>query len=67
MTRLENLKAELATIDRLDRFYWRAEDPDRCEKLGYLLRQHRRRGLIAELLKLMQGESPRDAAGRVRI
>ena len=54
MARLENLKAELAAIDRLNRFYWQTEDPDRYEKLGYLVRQDRRREVIAGLLKLMQ-------------
>jgi len=54
MTRLEALKAELAAIECLDRFYWQTERPERHEKLGYLLRQDRRRDLIAELLKLMQ-------------
>ena len=54
MTRLESLKAELATIDRLNQFYWQTEDPDRYEKLGYLVRQDRRRELITELLKLIQ-------------
>jgi hypothetical protein len=62
MTRLENLKADLAAIDRLNRFYWQTEEPDRCERLGYLVRQKRRRELIAELLKLMQGELSRDGA-----
>jgi hypothetical protein len=54
MTRLENLKAELAAIDCLDRFYWQIENPDRHEKLGYRVRQDRRRDLITELLELMQ-------------
>ena len=54
MTQLENLKAELAAIDHLNRFYWQMENPDRYEKLGYLVRQDRRRELITELLKLIQ-------------
>ena len=54
MTRLENLKADLAAIDRLNRFYWQTEEPDRYERLGYLVRQDRRRELITELLKLIQ-------------
>jgi len=54
MARLENLKAELAVIDSLNRFYWQIEKSDRHEKLGYLVRQDRRRDLITELLKLMQ-------------
>jgi hypothetical protein len=54
MTQLENLKAELAAIDHLNRFYWQTDDPDRCEKLGYLVRQERRRELITELLILVQ-------------
>lgn len=58
MTRLEvlkseALKSELSAIDCLDRFYWQTEDPDRNEKLGYLVRQDRRRELITELLKAM--------------
>jgi hypothetical protein len=56
MTRLENLMSELSAIDCLDRFYWQTEDPDRYEKLGYLVRQERRRELITELLRLMQRE-----------
>ena len=55
MTRLENLKAELAAIDRLDRFYWQTQEPHRCEKLAYLVRKHRRRKLITELLKMIEG------------
>lgn len=55
MTRIEALKAELADIECLDRFYWQTENPDRHEKLGYLLRQDRRRDVITELLNLMQG------------
>jgi len=54
MTREEALKTELAAIDCLDRFYWQAENPERHEKLGYLVRQDRRRELITELLRLMQ-------------
>ena len=54
MTRLEKLKAELAAIDRLNQFHWQTEDPSQYDKLGYLVRQDRRRELIAELLKLMQ-------------
>jgi hypothetical protein len=54
MTRLENLKAELSAIDRLNQFYWKTKDPDRYERLGYLVRKDRRRELVAELLKLVQ-------------
>jgi hypothetical protein len=54
MSRLENLKTELAAIDHLNRFYWRTEEPDQYEKLGYLVRQGRRRELITELLNLIQ-------------
>jgi len=54
MSRLETLKAELAAIDHLNRFYWQTEDPDRYEKLGYLVRKERRRELVIELLKLSQ-------------
>jgi hypothetical protein len=54
MARLENLKAELTAIERLDRFYWQTKKPEQHEKLGYLVRQARRRDLIAELLKAMQ-------------
>jgi hypothetical protein len=61
MTRLEDLKAELEAIDRLNRSYWQMREPDPYERLGYLVRQDRRRELIAELLKLMQAESSRDA------
>jgi macrodomain Ter protein organizer (MatP/YcbG family) len=57
MTRLENLKADLAAIDRLNRFYWQTEEPDRYEKLAYLVRKHRRRELITELLKLIEAQS----------
>jgi hypothetical protein len=53
MTRLEILKAELVAIDFLDRFYWQAETPERHENLGYLVRQNRRRDIIAELLNLL--------------
>jgi len=56
MTRLEILKAELVAIDFLDRFYWQTEKPERNEKLGYLVRQNRRRDLIAELLNLLRSE-----------
>jgi len=55
---LETLKAELAAIDYLNRFYWQAEYPDRYEKLGYLVRQDRRRELITEVLELIQGKEP---------
>ena len=58
MSRLETLKAELAAIDYLNRFYWQAEYPDRYEKLGYLVRQDRRRELITEVLELIQGKEP---------
>jgi hypothetical protein len=54
MARLENLKAELSDIEWMDRFYWQTNKPEQCEKLGYLLRQDRRREVIAELLNLMQ-------------
>jgi hypothetical protein len=58
MSRLENFKADLATIDHLNRFYWQTECPDRYEKLGYLVRQDRRRELITEVLELIQGNEP---------
>jgi hypothetical protein len=54
MAHLENLKAELTDIDWMDRFYWQTKNPEQHEKLGYLVRQVRRRDVIAELLKLMQ-------------
>jgi hypothetical protein len=54
MTRIEALKGELVDIECMDRFYWQTENPDRCQKLGYLIRQDRRRDLITELLKLME-------------
>jgi hypothetical protein len=54
MACLETLKAELAAIDRRDRLYWRMEKPERYEKFEYLVRQDRRRILVAELLELMQ-------------
>jgi hypothetical protein len=57
MTRLEILKSELAAIDHLDRFHWQTRDPDRYEKLGYLVRQDRRLELITEMLRLMQSRS----------
>jgi hypothetical protein len=66
MSQLENLKAELAAIDHLNRFYWQTEDPDRCEKLGYLVRQERRRELIIELLMLVQETASREECRRVR-
>jgi hypothetical protein len=57
MTRLEVLKSELSAIDRLNRFYWQMEEPDRYERLGYLVRQDRRLELITEMLRLMQSRS----------
>ena len=54
MGRLENMKAELEAIDRLNRFYWQTEEPDRYERLGYQVRQNRRRELITEMLELIQ-------------
>jgi hypothetical protein len=62
MARLENLKVELTDIDWMDRFYWQTKNPERHEKLGYLVRQVRRRDVIAELLKLMQGAAKRKSA-----
>jgi hypothetical protein len=68
MARLENLKAELTDIDWMDRFYWQTKNPEQHEKLGYLVRQVRRRDVIAELLKLMQEavkrERPRISGAR---
>ena len=61
MARLENLKVELTDIDWMDRFYWQTKNPEQHEKLGYLVRQVRRRDVIAELLKLMQGAAKRKA------
>ena len=61
MLRLEVLKAELADIERLDQFYWLIRDPERYEKLGYLVRQDRRRELITELLKLIQEGGGRES------
>jgi hypothetical protein len=55
MSRLEFLRTELTDIEHLDRFYWQTDNPERHEKLGYLVRQTRRRDIIAELLNLMQG------------
>jgi hypothetical protein len=55
MACLEFLKIELAAIDSQDRFYWQTEKPERHQRLGYFLRQERRRILMAELLKVMQG------------
>ena len=57
MTRLDVLKSELSAIDRLNRFYWQVEEPDRYERLGYLVRQDRRLELITEMLRLMQSKS----------
>jgi hypothetical protein len=54
MSRLKHLKAELAAIDHLNWFYWQTEDPNRYEKLGYLVRRDRRRELITEMLELIQ-------------
>jgi hypothetical protein len=54
MARLENLKAELTDLDWMDRFYWQTKNPEQHEKLGYLVRQVRRREVIAELLKLIK-------------
>ena len=62
MARLENLKVELTDIDWMDRFYWQTKNPEQHEKLGYLVRQVRRRDVIAELLKLMQGAVKRESA-----
>src|SRR5580698_7226772 len=62
MARLENLKVELTDIDWMDRFYWQTKNPEQHEKLGYLVRQIRRRDVIAELLKLMQEAAERDSA-----
>ena len=65
MARLENLKVELTDIDWMDRFYWQTKNPEQHEKLGYLVRQVRRRDVIAELLKLMQrGCKERESAPR---
>jgi hypothetical protein len=67
MTREETLKAELAAIDCLDRFYWQTENPERYEKVGYLVRQNRRRHLVAELLNLLrsrQGDQLNSEDGR---
>jgi hypothetical protein len=65
MGRLDVLKAELAAIDRLDHFYWRTENPQRHEKLGYLVRQDRRRDLITELLKLLHNAENSEAIRRL--
>jgi hypothetical protein len=54
MTPIEFLKAELSAIDHLNRFYWQTDEPNRYEKLAYLVRQRRRQELITELLRLMQ-------------
>jgi hypothetical protein len=62
MARLENLKVELTDIDWMDRFYWQTKNPEQHEKLGYLVRQVRRRDVIAELLKLMQEAVKRESA-----
>jgi len=62
MARLENLKVELTDIDWMDRFYWQTKNPEQHEKLGYLVRQVRRREVIAELLKLMQEAVKRESA-----
>jgi hypothetical protein len=62
MARLDNLKAELTDVDWMDRFYWQTKNPEQHEKLGYLVRQVRRRDLIAELLKLMQEAVKRESA-----
>src|SRR5580698_5603123 len=56
MSRLEDLKAELEAIDHLNQFYWQTGDPDRYERLGYLVRQDRRRELVTEVLQLIQSE-----------
>jgi len=50
VARIEILKAELAAIDRQDRAYWLAKNPERHEKLEHQLREDRRYVVIAELL-----------------
>jgi hypothetical protein len=62
MARLKNLEAELTDIDWMDRFYWQTKNPEQHEKLGYLVRQVRRRDVIAELLKLMREAVQRESA-----
>ena len=54
MACVETLKAELAAIDRQDRAYWQTEKPKRHEKFRYLVRQARRRAIVAELTAMMQ-------------
>jgi hypothetical protein len=56
MTRIEFLKAELSTIDRLNRLYWQTSDPDLYQKRAHLVREDRRGKLITELLELVQDE-----------
>ena len=50
-----NLKAELVAIDRQDRVYWQTEIPNRDEKFEYLVRQDKRRAIMAELTAVIQG------------
>ena len=55
MACMEILKAELAAIDRQDRVYWQTEKPNRHEKFEYLVRQDKRRAIMAELTAVTQG------------
>jgi hypothetical protein len=55
MACIEILMAELVVIDRQDRVYWQTEIPNRDEKFEYLVRQDRRRAIMAELTEVMQG------------
>jgi hypothetical protein len=54
MACIEILKAELAAIDRQDRAYWQTHIPTRDERFEYLVRQARRRAIVAELTAAMQ-------------
>lgn len=62
MACIEILKAELAAIDRQDRVYWQTEIPNRDEKFEYLVRQDKRRAILAQLMNLMLGGEIREAA-----
>ena len=54
MACIETLKAELVAIDKQDRAYWQTKKPKRQEKFRYLVRQDKRRAIVAELTAAMQ-------------
>ena len=65
MAYVEILKAELAAIDRQDRVYWQTTKPKREEKSEYLVRQEKRRAIIAELMVLGGGNAEAVMRGTV--